>query len=93
MQQCWIPHQAIVQGVTKDKTMTKSIVFILLLTSVSAQASDLKAYFIDKGGKVISVKEAISMSEQEPVYRCQPVKASVNKAGTGVTFKVVKAND
>ena len=50
-----------------------------------------KVLFLDSKGSGISLEAAFKAShEGETVYRCQPVKASVNKSGTSISFKVVK---
>lgn len=62
-----------------------------LLVTLSAYAAGPKAVFQDKAGQTITLETAMQVSARgETVYRCQAVKATVNKSGTSVTFKVVK---
>ena len=50
-----------------------------------------KVTFADKAGKSIALETAFELSSKgETIYRCQPVKATVSKSGTSITFKVVK---
>lgn len=67
------------------------IVGLMMTQCHSANASDLKVKFKSNHGAEISLEQAFKLSAQgETVYRCQPVKATVNKSGTSVSFKVVK---
>ena len=72
------------------KTLTS--VFILLVT-LQAYAAGPKpvVVFKDKAGAQITLEQAWQISAKgETVYRCQAVKATVNKSGTSISFKVVK---
>ena len=72
------------------KTLTS--VFILLAT-YQAYAAGPKpvVVFKDKQGQTITLEQAWQVTAKgDVVYRCQPVKATVNKSGTSISFKVVK---
>ena len=65
----------------------------ILLATYQAFAAGPKAVvvFKDKQGQTITVEQAWQVSAKgETVYRCQEVKATVNKSGTSISFKVVK---
>ena len=65
----------------------------ILLATYQAFAAGPKAsvVFKDKVGAQITLEQAWQVSAKgETVYRCQEVKATVNKAGTSISFKVVK---
>ena len=65
----------------------------IFLATYQAFAAGPKAVvvFKDKQGAAITLEQAWQVSAKgETVYRCQEVKATVNKAGTSISFKVVK---
>ena len=68
----------------------KTVLFLLLsIAEVSHAETKAKAVFQDPNtGAQISVSQAVA--SDTPVLRCQLVKAEPNKAGTSITFKVVK---
>ena len=66
---------------------------LALLVTLQAYAAGPKAaiVFKDNKGAQITVEQAWQVSAKgETVYRCQEVKATVNKTGTSISFKVVK---
>ena len=66
---------------------------LILLATYQAFAAGPKAVvvFKDKQGQTITLEQAWQVSAKgDVVYRCQPVKATVNKSGTSISFKVVK---
>lgn len=72
--------------------MKAILITLVCLAIAGSQASAAtKVVFQDKAGQTINLETAMQISAKgETVYRCQAVKASVNKAGTSITFKVVK---
>ena len=65
----------------------------IFLATYQAFAAGPKAVVIfkDKAGAQITLEQAWQVSAKgETVYRCQEVKATVNKSGTSISFKVVK---
>ena len=66
-----------------------TLLFAIVISQ--SHAADLKVKFKSNQGAEISLEQAFKLSaDGEVVYRCQPVKATVNKSGTSVSFKVVK---
>ena len=66
---------------------------LALLVTLQAFAAGPKAavVFKDNKGAQITVEQACQVSAKgETVYSCQEVKATVNKRGTSISFKVVK---
>ena len=72
--------------------MKAILITLVCLAIAGSQAhAATKVVFQDKAGQTITLETAMQISAKgETVYRCQPVKATVNKSGTSVTFKVVK---
>lgn len=61
------------------------------MPGTEGMAKRARVLFLDGKGAGISLEAAFKAShEGETVYRCQPVKASLNKSGTSISFKVVK---
>lgn len=66
---------------------------LALLVTLQAYAAGPKTAIIfkDNKGSQITLEQAWQVSAKgETVYRCQEVKATVNKTGTSISFKVVK---
>lgn len=72
--------------------MLKVILAVLLSTVTFCEVkAESKVTFKDGKGVELSVSQALKASSNgEVVLRCQPVVATVNKSGTGISFKVVK---
>ena len=66
---------------------------LALLVTLQAYAAGPKAAIVFKDAKdsQITLEQAWQISAKgETVYRCQEVKATINKSGTSISFKVVK---
>ena len=67
------------------------VIHIGLINTSNAATTKAVVVFKDKQGTAITLEQAWQISAKgETVYRCQPVKATVNKSGTSISFKVVK---